>query len=205
MGKLLEKIRILNRRIGLRLDKKCEPVSSVKIGRCCYGPLANISGYDANFVESIGSFCSFGPNTAIVQQHYMGVTTHQFLFASWRYPHLDKLMPKEKQKKLFDENISLKKTIIGNDVWTGRNVTIMAGVKIGNGAIIGAGAVVTKDVPDYAIVAGVPAKIIKYRFSEDIIFKLNKIKWWDWSDDLIASRYDDFLDVNNFVEKYYTE
>ena len=55
----------------------------------------------------------------------------------------------------------------------------MPGITIGNGAIIGAGAIVTKDVPDYAIVAGVPAKIIKYRFSEEIINKLLELKWWD--------------------------
>ncbi len=71
---------------------------------------------------------------------------------------------------------------IKNDVLIGFNATILSGVSIGNGAIIGAGSVVTKNVPDYAIVAGNPAKIIRYRFDEDIILKLNKIKWWDWDE-----------------------
>ena len=155
-----------------------------------------------NFIESIGSFCSFGPNTAIVQPHYMGATTHQFLFSSWRYPDLDKLMPHKKQEEIFKTHIASKKTVIGNDVWTGRNATILAGVRIGNGAVIGAGAVVTKDVPPYAIVGGVPAKIIKYRFSPEQIEAMEQIQWWNWDDQTIADRFDDFLDIDMFIRKY---
>jgi len=72
-------------------------------------------------------------------------------------------------------------TIIANDVWIGYNATIMPGIQIGNGAIIASKSVVTKNVPDYAIVGGNPAKIIKYRFEENTIDKLLKITWWDWS------------------------
>jgi acetyltransferase-like isoleucine patch superfamily enzyme len=68
---------------------------------------------------------------------------------------------------------------IGNDVWIGTRVLILDGVKIGNGAIIGANAVVTKDIPAYAVVGGVPAKIIKYRFPQEQILKLENFKWWD--------------------------
>lgn len=72
-----------------------------------------------------------------------------------------------------------KRTIVGNDVWIGSSAMIMGGVTIGNGAVIGAGAIVTKDVPPYAIVAGVPAKIIRYRFPCELIEKLETLKWWD--------------------------
>lgn len=71
--------------------------------------------------------------------------------------------------------------VIGNDVWIGYNAIIMSGVKVGDGAIIGTRAIVTNDVPPYTIVGGIPAKVIKKRFSDDIILKLLKIKWWDWS------------------------
>ena len=71
--------------------------------------------------------------------------------------------------------------VIGNDVWIGYDAIIMSGVKIGDGAIIGTRAIVTNDVPPYTIVGGIPAKIINKRFSDDIILKLLKIKWWDWS------------------------
>ena len=71
--------------------------------------------------------------------------------------------------------------VIGNDVWIGYEALIMAGVHIGNGAIIGSRAVVTKDVPPYTIVGGVPARPIRKRFDEEVIQKLEVLKWWDWS------------------------
>ena len=80
---------------------------------------------------------------------------------------------------------------------------ITNGADIGNGAIIGAGSIVTKDIPDYAVAAGVPARIIRYRYTGEQIEALNKICWWDWSDEEIRSRYDDFfLPIEEFIEKY---
>lgn len=76
--------------------------------------------------------------------------------------------------------------VIGNDVWIGYEAIILSGVTIGDGAIIGARAVVTKDVPPYTIVGGVPAKAIKKRFSEDTISRLLDIKWWDWPEDRVS-------------------
>lgn len=74
---------------------------------------------------------------------------------------------------------------MGNDVWVGCNSVLISGVKVGDGAIIGAGAVVTKDIPPYAIVVGVPARVIKYRFDEEVRERLLQIKWWNWDDEKI--------------------
>ncbi|MBS0028835.1 CatB-related O-acetyltransferase [Chitinophaga sp. 2R12] len=81
---------------------------------------------------------------------------------------------------------------IGNDVWIGLNSSVMGGVTIGNGAIIAAHSVVTKDVPPYAIVGGVPAKIIKYRFSEEVISRMEALKWWDMPEDALKRNISHF-------------
>ena len=81
-------------------------------------------------------------------------------------------------------------TTIGNDVWIGWDVLIKGGVTIGNGAVIGARSVVTKDVPPYAVVAGVPAKVIKYRFEQEKIDLLQQLQWWDWDIDRIYENLD---------------
>jgi phosphonate metabolism protein (transferase hexapeptide repeat family) len=93
---------------------------------------------------------------------------------------------------------------IGHDSWIGHGVIIMPGVNIGIGAVVGSGSVVTKDVPDYGIAVGNPAKTIKYRFSTELINKLLDIKWWDWGYELIKERFQDFLgSTEDFANKYW--
>ena len=86
--------------------------------------------------------------------------------------------------------------VIGNDVWIGYEAVIMAGVHIGDGAIIGTRAVVTKDVPPYTIVGGVPAKEIRKRFSPEIIKRMQALKWWDWSVEEIKNKLPYIMDGN---------
>lgn len=96
--------------------------------------------------------------------------------------------------------------IIENDCWVGRGATIMAGVTIHNGAVVGANAVVTKDVPPYAIVAGNPARIVKYRFPQETIDELLKIAWWDWDLKEISASKDLMRgDVDTFVKCFRRE
>ena len=95
--------------------------------------------------------------------------------------------------------------IIGNDVWIGDNVLIFEGIRIGDGAIIAAGAVVTKDVDPYAIVGGVPAKLIRKRFTQDQIDFLRAFKWWNKPESWIKSNVEDFTNIEVFMQKHRKE
>ena len=93
-----------------------------------------------------------------------------------------------------------ERTKIGSDVWIGNDVLIMGGVKIGDGAIVGAGAIVTKDIPPYSVNVGVPAKTIKYRFTEEQKEKLLSDKWWEKDEEWIRSNIDRFADVEEYLK-----
>ena len=141
--------------------------------------------YSFSKETSVGSFCSIGQNVTLSTSHH---PTNWLSTAPFCYYENMKL---NGQTKFYDFEYSAP-VQIGNDVWIGNNVTVMDGVKVGDGAIIGTNAVVTKDVPPYAIVAGVPAKIIKYRFDEETIKDLLELKWWELDEKyLVDLQFDD--------------
>ena len=114
----------------------------------------------------------------------------------------DVLFETELASQLVKANMQ-RQIIIGNDVRIGDHVIISDGVRIGNGAVVAAGAVVTEDVPPYAIVMGNPARVVKYRYSPELIKALQRIKWWNWSDDTVANRAQEMTDIISFVTKYH--
>lgn len=91
-------------------------------------------------------------------------------------------------------------TTIGNDVWIGSRAIILGGTNIADGAVIGSGSVVTKDIGPYEIWAGNPAKFIRKRFDDQTIEKLLESKWWDWSDEKLLLKGSDFIDVEKFIK-----
>lgn len=130
---------------------------------------------------TIGRFCSIASNVKIMGgNHPMNrFTTHMVTYNGG----FDKYAVNEFSGswKLKPFMTKTNNPIIGNDVWIGNDVVLKGGVKIGDGAVVAANSVVTKDIPPYAIVAGIPAKIIRYRFESDVIEELLKIKWWNYN------------------------
>ena len=96
-------------------------------------------------------------------------------------------------KDIKEDFISKGDVIIEEDVWIGSNVVILSGVTIGRGSVIAAGAVITRDVPRYSVVGGVPGQVIKRRFDEDTIEELEKLKWWEWSEEEIRKNSEYFI------------
>ena len=153
----------------------------------------------------IGRFCSIGPNLRIG----MGSLPIKKLVSTSTIFYLKNLNLKtsmtkrdkiethkftDKHKSFFVE--------IGNDVRIGANVTILDGVKIGHGAIIGANSLVTKNIPPYTVVFGLPAKIIKLRFTKSQIKQLLILKWWNRGDQWLIRNVNLFEDINNFLKKH---
>lgn len=140
-------------------------MSIVSVGNYTYGPIDLVTAND-EYTLKIGNYCSIGDDVRFIlsMEHYTNhISTYPF-----------KVMCIKSEQF---EAIAKGDIIVDDDVWIGQRATILSGVNIGQGAVIAAGAVVTKDVPPYAVVGGVPAKIIKYRFSPEIIEKLMKIDY----------------------------
>jgi virginiamycin A acetyltransferase len=170
----------------------CERYFGFSVGKYSYGTTQFCRSYIN--IESIGAFCSFAPGISItgINHPMTEISTHPFLYRR----DLGYFIDRDRADLL--DPAKNGKVVFGNDVWIGQDVIILPSVAIGNGAIVGAGSVVTKDVPDYAVVAGNPARVIRYRFNDEEIAKLNQMRWWDWEDEQIAQNMPRFTDAKAF-------
>ncbi len=195
VSKVIKKLRLRAIKNTI-LPKQSKICSGTSVVDCSFGKYSDV-GYDCVIVRTkLGSFVSIGSGCRIGgASHPMDWVSTSPVFSA----HPDHLRKKFAHHK-FDPYIE---TEIGNDVWIGDGVFIKAGVKVGNGCVIGMGSVVTKNVPDYEIWAGNPAKKIKDRFPAEISKKLLKICWWNWEDDAIEKAAELFNSVSDFVARYY--
>lgn len=152
--------------------------------------------YDCNIINArIGKFCSLANEISI------GGDEHPMEWLSTS-PVFQDVKHSGPAKKFARHALPVaKETVIGNDVWIGDRAIVKQGVTVGDGAVIGAGAIVTKDVPPYAVVAGVPAKVLKYRFEEGTIHDLLEIKWWDMSETELSKYADSVMNIKQFLNQ----
>lgn len=152
----------------------------------------------------IGKYCSIGYGVVIIANQGHNLTTGYRDYRVATYPVA--VVGNHGWKSSYCLPEKRNYVIIGNDVLIGANAIILPGVTVGDGAIIGAGSVVTHNVPAYAVVAGVPAKILRYRYTKEQISKLLKIAWWNWDEQKIFDNMDYFYGkVDVFIEKFYEE
>ncbi|TRD00842.1 antibiotic acetyltransferase [Mesorhizobium sp. WSM4303] len=149
---------------------------------------------------TIGKFCSIAANSRInaLEHPIERVTQHKLSYRPneyFRWLGVDAAFRARRQAKAVS---------IGNDVWIGHGAVIMPGISIGNGAIVGANAVVTRDVPAYAIVAGVPAKPLRPRFPPEIAARIESLAWWDWPPEKLAKAVPDMqaLAIEDFLDRW---
>ncbi len=191
------------------------PTASVResnIGKCCE-ILADTSLHAVELGDysylgprcmvgdaAIGKFCAIAAEVRIgAPNHPMDrPSMHRFTYCP-EYYSADAV-----RDHYFFNQRKRDRAIIGNDVWIGHGVIVLPGVTVGDGAVLAAGAVVTKDVEPYTIVGGVPAKLIRERFSRIIAEKLKSMAWWDWPFEVIMARLADFQssDIETFCERW---
>lgn len=176
-----------------------------KIGRQTYFGEGVIEACRNGYIETVGRYTSINSTAVIHCDHHSNM-----MFVT---DELDDFLNEENRRK-FKKLCALDpkhpyahgkpKITIGNDVWIGAHTFINCSkvISIGDGAVIGAGAVVTKDVPPYSVVVGVPAKVIKYRYPPDMIRALLKTKWWEWSEEEINRNADALMWPEIFMERF---
>ncbi len=179
---------------------------NVVIGYKTYHNGAFVWQWHSNSELEIGKYCSIANDVNFILD-----SGHHQLSETTTFPHFNYLVNKEllicnKTQSDFKQSITTEKskTIIGNDVWIGMNAVILPNVKVGNGVMILAGSVVSKDIPDYAVVGGVPATIIKMKYDAETIDKLKKIAWWEWDAIKVEENVSDFYEpIQEFINKWF--
>jgi phosphonate metabolism protein (transferase hexapeptide repeat family) len=177
----------------------CEVGARTKVAESSFGDYSYVVNDSDIIYTTVGKFCSIAAHTRINPGNHPleRVALSHFTYRSSSYDM------GQDDAAFFDWRRSFR-CVMGNDVWIGHGAIVLPGVKLGNGAAVGAGTVVTKDVPAFAIVVGNPGKILRYRFSPEIIESLERIAWWDWTHDKLRQGLQDFrhMSAEDFCAKY---
>lgn len=201
LASLLHTRTVVSVRIMLEslLRARCIPLGRIEIGEHTTGiPL--VLSRSGNTVK-IGKFCSIAPEVTIIPA--LGHIPAYKEYRNRRISTYPIAMLRNNWNPKWNLPGDNNFVIVGNDVWIGTKAVLLPGITIGDGAIIGAGAVVTRDVPPYSIATGIPAKVTGFRYSPAQIERLLKIAWWNWNMRKIEENIDYFYgDIDTFLNKF---
>ena len=179
--------------------KYCEVGARTKVAESRFGDFSYVVNDSEIIYTDVGKFCSIAAHTRINPGNHPvdRVAMNHFTYRSSAYGLGDD------DPAFFDWRRASRCTL-GHDVWIGHGVVVLPGVSLGNGAVAGAGAIVTKDVPAFAIVVGNPARLLRYRFAPEVIETLGRIGWWDWPHDQLRAAMADFrgMSAEAFCRRY---
>ncbi|MDH6264163.1 DapH/DapD/GlmU-related protein [Bradyrhizobium sp. BR13661] len=183
-----------------QIGRRCEILSHSRIEYASLGDYSYLGEHCDVAGAVIGKFCAVANSVRIgAPNHPMGrASQHRFTYVPEYYE-----ATATRDRDFFADRRG-DRVIVGNDVWIGHAAILLPGVSVGDGAVIGAGAVVSRDVAPYTIVGGVPARAIRKRFDDSVAESLRRIAWWDWPDELIFARLADFRSeaIGEFCRRY---
>ena len=183
------------------LGRYCEVKERVLIRSSTLGDYSYVERHSELIYTDVGKFCAIAADVRLnALNHPMErVSQHKFTYRPNEY-----FTGKKLDKAFRESRLTQRRVELGHDVWVGHGAIVLPGVTIGTGAVIAAGAVVTRNVEPYAIVAGTPARFMRWRFEPDTAARLMKLAWWDWSHEELAEAVDDMqtLTAEQFCDKH---
>ncbi|MEM9471217.1 MAG: antibiotic acetyltransferase [Pseudomonadota bacterium] len=184
-----------------RIGRFCEVKERVLMRTSTLGDYSYVERHSELIYTRTGRFCAIAADVRLNALNHPvdRVSQHKFTYRPNEY-----FVGKKLDRAFREQRMEQGKVVLGHDVWVGHGAIVLPGVAIGSGAVIGAGAVVTHDVEPYAIVAGTPARFVRWRFDPETACRLLQLGWWNWSHDRLADAVDDMarMDAGSFLDKY---